>query len=57
MIRRWELIDTKNGQPINVVSRHIFRRSAEHWRKWLSPFLHARADADYKLAVRRVQGQ
>lgn len=54
MIRRWELVDTRNGEEINHHSRYFTRRGAERWRRRLNRWLRDRPG--YELRVQRREG-
>lgn len=52
-LRRWELVDTQNGEVFSVVSRHFSQWGAVLSLRMARPFLRRRFDAFYELQVRR----
>lgn len=51
MIRRWEIVDTRDGEQIGYRSRYFTRRGAERWRRRLNHWLRYRPG--YELRVQR----
>lgn len=51
MIRRWEVVDTKDGEIFHHVSKHLTRRGAEWSIRICKPFLRVRPG--YALRAQR----